>query len=295
MRRKVTVVGAGGVGAACAQRIAERDYADVVVIDSEEGRAAGLAVDMNIAGAIAGYAPAVSGSRSWDDLSGSCVVVLAIDSGDESVATAAAVAAEVRDRAPDAVVLVSSNPLESVCHAVYDVLQFPRERVIGLSGALHSAALRVLLAAELGVSPRDVDAVVLGGHADTMVPLLSCATVAGVSIRKRIASDRLDQAVARVRDAAGPREAALAPLYAPSAALAEMVDAIVLDHRRVIPCAALCKGEYGFEELFVGLPVKLGAGGIQEIVEMDLDDAERRRLEESAQAVEELVGNRARV
>ena len=287
MRRKVTVVGAGNVGATCAQRVAERDYADVVLVDSEEGKAARLAVDLNVAGAVAGYAPRVAGGESLEALSGSNVVVLALDPPDD----VERVAAEVRDRAPDSVVLVASNPLEPVCHSVYTVLRFPRERVVGLAGGIHSAALRMLLAAELRVSPRDVDAVVLGGHADTMVPLLSCATVAGIALRKKLSPERIDAAVERMREGAGPREAAVAPLYAPSAALAEMVDAIVLDHKRVIPCAALCKGEYGFEEIFMGLPVRLGAGGIEEIIEMELDDSERSRLDEAARAVEELVGD----
>ena len=287
MRRKVTVVGAGNVGAMCAQRVAERDYADVVLIDAQEGKAAELALDLNVAAAVDEYAPNAVGTQSYEELSGSEVVVLALDPPDD----AEAVAAQVRDRAPDSTVLVLSNPLEPVCHAVYSVLQFPRERVVGLAGAIHSAALRMLLAAELRVSPRDIDAVVLGGHQDTMVPLLSCATVSGIAIRKKVPADRIDAAVRIVREAAGPREDAVAPLYAPSAALAEMVDAIVLDHKRVVPCAALCKGEYGFEEIFMGLPIKLGAGGIEDIVEMDLDDAEREQLARSAEAVQQLVGS----
>ena len=294
MRRKVTVVGAGKVGATCAQRLAERDYADVVLIDSEEGRAEQLAIDVNVAGAVAGYAPNVVGADRYEELSGSAVVVLAVDASEDNAGVAAGLAEEVRDRAPDAVVIVVSNPLEGVCHAVYDVLQFPRERVVGLAGGIHSAALRMLLAVDLGVSPRDVDAVVLGGHADTMVPLLSCATVSGIAVRKKLAQDRIDRAVESVRRAAGSDGSAL-PLYAPAAALTEMVDALMLDQKRVIPAVTLCKGEYGIEEVFVGLPVKLAAGGIEDIVEMDLDDDERRQLAESARTVEELVGARARV
>jgi malate dehydrogenase len=267
-----------------------------VVIDTEEERAGRLAVDINVAGAITGYSPVVVGTDRYEEVSGSDVVVVAIDSGDDNTDVAAGLAGEVRDRAPGAVVLVASNPLEGVCHAVYEVLEFPRERVIGLAGAVHSAALRMLLAAEIGVSPRDVDAVVLGGHADTMVPLVSCATVSGIAIRKRVPEERIDNAVRNVREAAEPREHQVAPLHAPSAALAEIVDAILLDQKRVLPCAALCKGEYGFEEIFVGLPVKLGTSGIEEIVEMDLSDDERHQLAESAKAVEELVGaRRARV
>src|SRR5215213_9629923 len=192
MRRKITVLGAGNVGATCAQRLAERDYADVVLIDIEAERGPRLAVDLNVAGAITGYAPRILGTDNYEELSGSSIVVLAIDAGEDNADVAAALGAEVRDRAPDAVVIIASNPLEGVCHAVYDVLEFPRERVLGLAGALHSAALRMLLAKELAVSPRDIDAVVLGGHADTMVPLLSCATVSGISIRKKLPSERID-------------------------------------------------------------------------------------------------------
>src|SRR5215217_3590861 len=161
MRRKVTVVGGGNVGAACAQRVAERDYADVVVVDTDSERAARMAIDINVAAAITGYSPVVVGTGRYEELSGSDVVVVAIDTGDDNAEVAASLAAEVRDRAPGAVVIVVSNPLEGVCHAVYDVLEFPRERVIGLAGAVHSAGLRMLLATEIGVSPRDIDAVVL--------------------------------------------------------------------------------------------------------------------------------------
>jgi malate dehydrogenase len=295
MRRKITVVGAGNVGASCAKRLAEGDYADVLLIDSEAERAARLAVDINVAGAISDYVPAVVGTDRYEELGGSGVVVIAIDTEEGNAEVGASIAEQVRDRAPDAVVVVVSNPLEPVCHAVYDVLRFPRERVVGLCGALHSAALRMLLAAEMQVSPRDIDAVVLGGHADTMVPLVSCATVSGIAIRKRIPAEAIDRAVERVREAASPREASVAPVYAPAAALVRMVDAIALDQNRVFPCAALTKGEYGFEEVFVGLPVKLGAGGIADIVELNLDDDERERLAESARKVEDLVGERARV
>src|SRR5215217_915649 len=199
MRRKVTVVGGGNVGASCAQRFAERDYADVVVIDSDAERAGRLAVDINVAAAINSYAPVVIGTDRVEELSGSDIVVIAVDHSEGNEEVAADLAGEVRDRAPDAVVIVASNPLEGVCHAVYDVLEFPRERVIGLCGGVHSAALRMLLATEIGVSPRDIDAVVLGGHADTMVPLLSCATMAGIAIRKKLSQEAIDEAVRKVR------------------------------------------------------------------------------------------------
>ena len=285
MRRKITVVGAGNVGATCAQRLAERDYADVVLVDSDSDDPASLALDLNIASAMRHYAPTVVGSNDFIDMSGSAIVVLTTPA--DGVAAAAA---EVRDRAPDSTMVVVADPVEPMCHAAYDVTVFARERVVGVASNVHSAAFRLALARELRVSVRDISAVVLGGHGN-VVPVLSCATVAGMPIRRRIPEERLEQIAQGIRDSRDALtlsgETSLSS--AASAAVLDVVDAIVRDQRRVLPCAALCKGEYGFEEVFVGLPVKLGAGGIDEIVEMDLDDDERRGLAESARAVEEAL------
>src|SRR5829696_1376172 len=283
MRRKITVVGAGIVGATCAQRLAERDYADVVLVDSDSDDPASLALDLNIASAMRHYAPTVVGSNDFIDMSGSAIVVLTTPA--DGVAAAAA---EVRDRAPDSTMVVVADPVEPMCHAAYDVTVFARERVVGVASNVHSAAFRLALARELRVSVRDISAVVLGGHGN-VVPVLSCATVAGMPIRRRIPEERLEQIAQGIRDSRDALSGGSSRSHAASAAVLDVVDAIVRDQRRVLPCAALCKGEYGFEEVFVGLPVKLGAGGIDEIVEMDLDDDERRGLAESARAVEEAL------
>jgi malate dehydrogenase len=179
-----------------------------------------------------------------------------------------------------------------MCHAALDVTQFPRQRVIGMAGVLDSARFRTFLAWELGVSVRDVTGFVLGGHGDTMVPVVSYTNVAGVPVRQKIADDRLEEIVQRTRDGGAEVGKLLqkgSAFYAPAAGVAEMVDSIVLDQKRVLPCAALCKGEYGVEDLFVGVPVKLGAAGIEEIVEIDLSDEEKSELQKSAGAVKELV------
>lgn len=249
-------------------------------MDSDGDRAALLALDLNIAGAMREYAPTVVGGDGFADLSGSDIVVLTTPAD-----TVPGVAEQVRDRAPDSTVLVVADPVEPICHSAYDVTVFARERVVGVAANVHSAAFRLALAQEVGVSARDISAVVLGGHGN-LVPVLSCATVAGMPIRRRIPAERLEQIAQGIRDSREALTRDMSPWSAASAAVLEIVDAIVRDQRRVLPCAALCKGEYGFEDVFVGLPVKLGAGGIDEIVEMDLDDDERTGLAESARAVQ---------
>jgi malate dehydrogenase len=202
------------------------------------------------------------------------------------------VAIEVKDRSPDAIVIVVTNPLDAMCHVAFDATQFPRQRVIGMAGILDSARFRTFLAWELGVSVRDVTGFVLGGHGDTMVPVVSYTNVAGIPIRQRISDARLEEIVQRTRDGGAEVVKLLqkgSAFYAPSAAVVEMVDSIVFDQKRVLPCAALCQGEYGLDGLFVGVPVRLGAEGVEEIVEIDLDDAEKGELEKSAASVRELV------
>jgi malate dehydrogenase len=249
-------------------------------VDAGEGDGPEVARDLNVAGAMLDYAPTVTASDGFADLSGSDLVVV--------TAAGERVAEEVRDRAPDSTIVVVADPVEPQCHSVYDVALFPRERVVGVAASIHSAAFRIALARELGVSVRDISAVVLGGLG-RMVPVLSCATVAGVPIRRRIPAERLDEIAGRFRDRDQPRVQDLSPAYGTAAAVGEAVDAILLDQHRVLPCAALCKGEYGFEEVFVSLPLRLAAGGIDDIVEMDLDDDERTQLAESARAVEQAV------
>jgi malate dehydrogenase len=303
VRRKITVVGAGNVGATTAQRLAERDYADVVLVDIVEGMPQGKALDLNQSGPVVGYEAKVIGTNGYEETSGSEIVVITSGfprqpgmSRDDLLAKnkeiVGGVASEVKDRSPDAIVIVVTNPLDAMCHVAFDTTQFPRQRVIGMAGILDSARFRTFLAWELGVSVRDVTGFVLGGHGDTMVPVVSYTNVAGVPIRQKISDGRLEEIVQRTRDGGAEVVKLLqkgSAFYAPAAAVAEMVDSIVFDQKRVLPCAALCQGEYGLDGLFVGVPVRLGAEGIEEIVEIELDDAERGELEKSAAAVQELV------
>src|SRR2546423_1718943 len=302
-RRKITVVGAGNVGATTAQRIAERDYADVVLVDIVEGLPQGKALDLNQSGPVVGYEPNMVGTNGYEETSGSDIVVITSGfprqpgmSRDDLLAKnkeiVGNVASEVKDRSPDAIVIVVTNPLDAMCHVTFDTTQFPRQRVIGMAGILDSARFRTFLAWELGVSVRDVTGFVLGGHGDTMVPVVSYTNVAGVPVMQKISEQRLEEIVQRTRDGGAEVVKLLqkgSAYYAPAAAVAEMVDSIVFDQKRVLPCAALCQGGFGVGGLVVGLPVRLGAEGVEEIVDIELDDDERAELEKSASAVQELV------
>src|SRR5918992_799727 len=302
-RTKVTVVGAGNVGATTAQRLAERDYADVVLVDIVEGLPQGKVLDLNQSGPVVGYEPNHVGTNGYEETAGSDIVVITSGSPrkpgmsrDDLLETnkgiVGSVASEVAERSPDAIVIVVTNPLDAMCHVASDITNFPRQRVVGMAGILDSARFRTFVAWELGVSVRDVTGFVLGGHGDTMVPVVSYTSVAGVPVTQKIADERLEEIVQRTRDGGAEVVKLLqkgSAFYAPAAAVAEMVDAIVFDQKRVLPCAALCQGEYGLDGLFVGVPVRLGAEGVEEIVEIDLDDAERGELEKSASAVQELV------
>jgi malate dehydrogenase len=275
----------------------------VVLVDIVEGMPQGKALDLNQSGPVVGYEPNLVGTNGYEETSGSDIVVITSGfprqpgmSRDDLLAKnkeiVGGVAAEVKDRSPDAIVIVVTNPLDAMCHVAFDTTQFPRQRVIGMAGILDSARFRTFLAWELGVSVRDVTGFVLGGHGDTMVPVVSYSNVAGVPIRQKIADDRLEEIVQRTRDGGAEVVKLLqkgSAFYAPAAATAEMVDAIVLDQKRVLPCAALCQGEFDIDGLFVGVPVRLGAEGVEEIVEIELEDDERAELAKSASAVQELV------
>jgi malate dehydrogenase len=303
VRRKVTVVGAGNVGATTAQRIAERDYADVVMVDIVEGLPQGKALDLNQAGPVVGYEPNMTGTNTYDATSGSDIVVITSGlprkpgmSRDDLLAAnkeiVGSVTKEVAQRSPDSIIICVTNPLDAMCHVTLDVSGFPRQRVVGMAGILDSARFRTFLAWELGVSARDVTGFVLGGHGDTMVPVTSYTNVAGVPISQSIDPQRLEEIVQRARDGGAEVVKLLksgSAYYAPAAAVAEMIDSIVLDQKRILPCAALCEGEFGIEGLFVGVPVKLGEGGVEEIVEIELSDQEKADLQKSAGAVRELV------
>jgi malate dehydrogenase len=303
VRRKITVVGAGNVGATTAQRLAERDYADVVIVDIVEGLPQGKALDLNQSGPIVGYEPNVVGTDGYEETSGSDIVVITSGSPrkpgmsrddllEVNKGIVGSVAKEVAERSPDAIVIVVTNPLDAMCHVAADVTGFPRHRLVGMAGILDSARFRTFLAWELGVSVRDVTGFVLGGHGDTMVPVVSYTSVAGVPVSQRLADDRIEEIVQRTRDGGAEVGKLLqkgSAFYAPSAAAVEMIDSIVFDQKRVLPCAALCQGEYGIDGLFVGVPVRLGAEGVEEIVEIELSDQERADLHRSAEAVRELV------
>jgi malate dehydrogenase len=303
MRRKITVVGAGNVGATTAQRLAERDYADVVLVDIVEGMPQGKALDLNQAGPVVGFEPKVTGTNGYEETSGSDIVVITSGlprkpgmSRDDLLAAnreiVSGVTGEVADRSPDSIVICVTNPLDAMCHVALDTSEFPRQRVVGMAGILDSARFRTFLAWELGVSVRDVTGFVLGGHGDTMVPIVSYTNVAGVPVSQKIDAGRLEEIVQRTRDGGAEVVKLLksgSAYYAPSAAVVEMIDSIVHDQKRVLPCAALCQGEYGIDGLFVGVPVKLGKDGVEEIIEIELSDQEREDLHRSADAVREWV------
>ena len=301
-RRKVTVVGAGNVGATCAQELARRDYADVVLVDIKEGLAEGKALDINQAGAVLGYEPYTIGSTGYDVSAGSDVVVVTAGvprtgdmSRDDLVATnekiVGSVTREVVKNSPDAILIVVSNPLDAMCHVARSVSGWPKERVFGMAGILDMARFSTFIAWETGASVKDVSSMVLGGHGDQMVSVVSATTVGGVPLRKLVSDERIAELVERTAKGGGELVKLLgtSAWYAPGAAAAQMVDAIMLDEKRVLPCTAYLEGEYGIDGLYMGVPVKLGAGGIEAIVELELTDDERAALAASAEAVREVV------
>jgi malate dehydrogenase len=302
-RRKVTVVGAGNVGATCAQELARRDYADVVLVDIKEGLAEGKALDINQAGAVLGYEPYATGSTAYDVSSGSEVVVVTAGvprtgdmSRDDLVSTnekiVGSVTREVAEHSPAAILIIVSNPLDAMCHVARNVSGWPKERVFGMAGILDTARFSTFIAWETGASVKDVSAMVLGGHGDQMVSVVSATTVGGVPLRKLVPEQRIAELVERTAKGGGELVKLLgtSAWYAPGSAAAQMVDAIMLDEKRVLPCTAYLEGEYGIDGLYMGVPVKLGAGGIEEIIELDLGDDERAALDASAEAVREVVG-----
>ncbi len=303
-RTKITVVGAGNVGATTAQRLAERDYADVVLVDIVEGLPQGKALDLNEAGPVLGYEPNVVGTNGYDETAGSSICVITSGrartpgmSRDDLLKTNQAIVGDVTrnlaERSPDAIIIVVTNPLDAMCQVALSVSGFPRERVIGMAGVLDTARFRTFLAWELGVSVQDVTGFVLGGHGDQMVPVTSYTNVAGIPVSDLIPADRLAEIVQRTRDGGAEVVKLLksgSAYYAPSAAVCEMVDSIVNDQKRVLPCAALLRGEYGLDGLYMGVPCRLGAGGLEQVLEIGLAADEKAELERSAAAVRELIG-----
>jgi len=296
------VVGGGNVGATCAQVLATRDYADVVLVDIKENLPQGKALDIDQMGAVLGYEPNVVGSNGYEETAGSEVVVITAGvprtgdmSRDDLVTTnekiVGSVTREVVAQNPDANLIVVSNPLDAMCHVAKNVSDWPKERVFGMAGILDTARFSTFIAWATGASVKDVTAMVLGGHGDQMVPVVSATTVGGVPLRKLVSEERIRALVERTARGGGELVKLLgtSAWYAPGAAAAQMVDAIMLDEKRVLPCTALLEGEYGIDGLYIGVPVKLGAGGIEEIVELDLCDDEREALQASAEAVREVV------
>jgi malate dehydrogenase len=301
-RRRITVVGAGNVGATCAQVLAQRDYAEIVLVDIKEGLPQGKALDIAQMGAVLGFEPAITGSNAYDETAGSDVVVITAGlprqpgmSRDDLVTTNEKIVQSVTEQAiehsPDAILIVVSNPLDAMCHVARNVSGWPKERVFGMAGILDTARFSTFIARETGSSVKDVLAMVLGGHGDQMVPVVSATTVGGIPLRKLVADDRIEAMVERTAKGGGEIVDLLgtSAWYAPGAAAAQMVDAVMLDEKRVLPCTAYLKGEYGTDGLYMGVPVKLGAAGIEEIVELDLTDEEQQAFEASAAAVREVV------
>ncbi len=290
-RPKVTIVGAGNVGATVAQVLASRDHADVVLVDVKEGLPQGKALDIDQMGAVRGFEPRVTGTNRYDETAGSALVVITAGlprspgmSRDDLVTTNEAIVKEVTERAieqsPDAIVVVVSNPLDAMCHVAKNVSGFPRERVFGMAGILDTARFSTFVAWETGSAVKDVTAMVLGGHGDQMVPVVSATTVGGVPLRALVAADRIEAIVERTAKGGGEIVELLgtSAWYAPGAAVAQMVDSVLLDEKRVLPCTAYLEGEYGIDGLYLGVPVKLGAAGIEQIVELELEEAERAAL-----------------
>ncbi len=305
-RKKVTVVGAGNVGATTAQRLFERGYMDVVLVDVVEDMPQGKALDLAQSGPVLGVDGSIVGTNGYEETADSDVVVITAGiarkpgmSRDDLLFTnmkiVGSVVSEVAPRSPNAVIVVVSNPLDAMVQHAYSIasgMGFPKSRVVGMAGVLDTARFRTFLAWELGVSVKDVQAYVLGGHGDQMVPLTQYTTVGGVSISKLLDAEALDRIIKRTQGGGGEIVALLktgSAFYAPSAASAEMVDAILLDQKRLLPCAALLEGEYGIDGIYMGVPVILGAGGVERVVELDLTADEKALLSKSADAVRELV------
>ena len=304
-RKKVTVVGAGNVGASLAQSLALTNLADVVLIDIPEagGMPAGKALDIAEAGPVYGYSVKVTGGTDWALTAGSDIVVVTAGvprkpgmSRDDLLLTNAKIVADVakkiKQNAPSALVIVVSNPLDAMCTVMQRVTGFPRERVLGMAGVLDSARMRTFIADALNVSVENVHAFVLGGHGDTMVPLPRYSTVSGIPITELLPKEKVDAIMQRTRDGGAEIVKLLekgSAYYAPAVSAREMVEAILLDKKKILPCAVLLNGEYGVNGYFVGVPVKLGSKGLEEVIKINLTGDDQKAFDKSVQAVKELV------
>lgn len=299
---KITVVGAGNVGGSIAQRLAEKDCYTVVLVDVVEGLPQGKALDLAQAGPVCGYDSTIIGTNGYDDTVGSAVVV--ITSGiarkpgmsrsellDTNTKIVRSVVQEIAQRSPSAILVIVANPLDAMTYVAYRVSGFPKQRVVGMAGVLDSARFCTFIAKELNVSVTSVEAMVLGGHGDAMVPLIRYTTVSGKPVEEQIPKPKLDAIVKRTREGGAEIVNLLknsSAYYAPAASAVQMVEAMLQDAKKVLPCAALCEGEYGYQGVFVGVPVRLGNKGIEEIIEYDLSQEEKAALDTSAAGVKEL-------
>jgi malate dehydrogenase len=302
-RNKVTVIGAGNVGATTAQRIAEAGLADVVLVDIVEGLPQGKGLDLAEAAPLVVHDARVVGTNDYADTAGSDIIVVTSGlarqpgmSRDDLLTKNAGIVRSVVEQAarvsPDAIIVVVTNPLDAMCHVAMEASGFPRERVLGMAGVLDSARFRTFIAQELGVSVEDTHAFVLGGHGDTMVPLSRYSTVAGVPITELLSADRVRALEQRTANGGAEVVALLktgSAFYAPAAGAFEMVESILLDRKRVLPCAVKLQGEFGVDGLFVGVPVVLGAHGMERVFEIELTADEQAAFQKSAEAVRELV------
>jgi malate dehydrogenase len=302
MDKKVTVVGAGNVGATAAQRLAEKELCDVVLVDIIEGVPQGKSLDLMEAAPIEKHDAKLTGTNGYEASAGSDVVIITAGiprkpgmSRDDLIATNAGimkkVVAEVVKFSPEAILIIVSNPLDAMCHVAYEASGFPKNRVIGMAGVLDSARFRTFIAMELNVSVENTHAFVLGGHGDTMVPLPRFSTVAGIPITELMPEDRIKALCERTANGGAEIVGLLktgSAYYAPASAAVEMAEAILKDKKKILPCAAYLQGEYGYNDLFIGVPVKLGKGGVEQVIEIKLTADEKAALDKSAAAVQGL-------
>lgn len=309
MDKKVTVVGAGNVGATAAQRLAEKELCDVVLVDIVEGVPQGKALDLTEAAPIEKHDAHVSGANGYEATAGSDIVIITAGiprkpgmSRDDLISTNAGIIKSVTQQivkySPDTILIIVSNPLDAMCHVAYEASGFPKNRVIGMAGVLDSARFRAFIAMELNVSVENTHAFVLGGHGDTMVPLPRYSTVAGIPITELMTKDRIDALVDRTANGGAEIVSLLktgSAYYAPASAAVEMAESILKDKKKILPCAAYLQGEYGINDLFIGVPVKLGSKGIEDVIEITLTDAEKEALMKSAAAVQALKDGLAKL
>ena len=304
MDKKVTVVGAGHVGATAAQRLAEKGLSDVILVDIIEGVPQGKALDLMEAAPVEKHDAQITGANTYEATAGSDIAIITAGiprkpgmSRDDLISTNAGIVRQVTEQivkySPNCILIIVSNPLDAMCHVAYEASGFPKNRVIGMAGVLDSARFRTFIAMELNVSVENTHAFVLGGHGDTMVPLPRYSTVAGIPITELMSAERIDALVDRTANGGAEIVGLLktgSAYYAPASAAVEMAEAILKDQKKILPCAALLEGEYGYNDLFIGVPVKLGAGGIEDVIQINLTADEKAALDKSAAAVEELKG-----